>query len=314
MTEPDLLRAGHHLRVLRQSRTTGNADGVFAYIPPDEGWCQNNAGIITGPEGVTVIDTVATEARTQALRASMEALRAGPVRKVVSTHHHGGPISRNGAFPEATVIAHSLTRSEMAETEPAPTELWPGAGRGDVRPVLPSVTFDERLTLYSGERRIELVFCGPAHTTNDVVVWLPGDRVLFTGDVVLAGAAPCTVMGSVEGALAAIRTLRAFGARTVVCGRGPIRGAKVFDETEAYLRWIQIVAMEGWQQGLTPLETARRTGTGRFCHLTRAERIVGNLHRAYAELEGGALGRPLELPQIFREMAEFNHMASPPLP
>ncbi|GAA3153154.1 MBL fold metallo-hydrolase [Streptomyces rectiviolaceus] len=307
MTEPDLFRAGHHLRVLRQPRTTEIADGVFAHISPDDGWCQNNAGIITGPEGVTVIDTVATEARTPALRASVESLRAGPVRKVVNTHHHGGQTYGNGAFPEATVIAHSLTRSEMAETGPPLTELWPDADRDEVGLVLPSVTFDEGLTLYSGDRRIELVFCGPAHSTNDVVVWLPEDRVLFTGDVVLAGATPCTVMGSVEGALAAIRTLRAFGARTVVCGRGPVRGTEVFAETEAYLRWIQIVAMEGWQQGLTPLETAKKAGAGPFRRLTGAERIVGNLHRAYAELDGGALGRPLELPQVFREMAEFNH-------
>ncbi|MGW0737725.1 MBL fold metallo-hydrolase [Streptomyces sp. NPDC002851] len=287
-------------------RTTEIADGVFAYTQSGDGWCLNNAGIITGPDGGTVIDTVATESRSLALRASAESLCAGPVRAVVNTHHHGAHTFGNAAFPGATVIAHSLARSEMAETGLALTKLWPSVEWGDIRLALPSVTFDERLTLHSGGRRIELVFCGPAHTTNDVVAWLPDDGVLFTGDVALSGATPCTLMGSVEGALRAVATLRAFGARTIVCGYGPVCGPEVFDKTEAYLRWIQIIAMEGWQQGLTPLQTAKEAGLGDFGHLVDAERIVGNLHRAYAELDGGALGRTLELPPVFAEMAEYN--------
>ncbi|KUL62382.1 MBL fold metallo-hydrolase [Streptomyces sp. NRRL S-1521] len=297
MTEPHPLHPGHRPRAPRQPRTTRIADGVFAHVPYDDGRCPANAGIITGPEGVTVIDAVATAARARAVRAAVESLGAGPVRRIVHTHHHGGHAHGDGdAFPEATVIAHALTRSEMAGAGMRPTGPCSGAGRGGVRSVLPSVTFEERLTLHSGDRSVELVFCGPAHTTNDVVVWLPGDRVLFAGDVVLAGAAPCTLMGSVEGALRAIGMLRAFGARTVVCGRGPIRDARVLDETEAYLRWVQVVAMRGWQRGLSPAEMAGQAPAGPISHLGRAERLVGNLRRAYAELDGGPLGRPLEPP------------------
>lgn len=313
MTEPDPSRTGRrrHLPAPYTPRTTEIADGVYAYLPSGDGWCPNNAGVITGPDGVTVIDTVATQARARDLRAFVEALGAGPVRAVVNTHHHGGHTFGNAAFPGATVIAHALTRSEMAETGLALTRLWPDAEWGQVHLVLPSVTFDESLTLYRGDRRIELLYCGPAHTTNDVVAWLPEDRVLFTGDVVLSGATPCTVTGSVEGMLRAVARLRTFGARTVVCGRGPIRGTEVFDETEAYLRWIQVVAMEGWQQGLTPLQTAQEAAPGPFGHLNDAERLVGNLHRAYAELDGGALGRPLELHRVFKETAWYHHGGDP---
>ncbi|MFB8179233.1 MBL fold metallo-hydrolase [Streptomyces sp. NPDC055966] len=311
MTEPEPPRTGYRPHApVPQPRRTEVADGVFACTPPGDGGCPGNAGLISGPDGVTLIDTVAAGSRALALAASAEALRAGPVRAVVNTHHHGGHVLGNAAFPGATVIAHALARSEMAETGPAPTQ-WPDAERGDVRVVLPSVTFDERLTLYSGERRIELVFCGPAHTTNDVVAWLPDDGVLFTGDVALSGVTPCMLTGSVEGALRAVATLRGFGARTVVCGHGPVCGPEVFDETEAYLRWIQVIAMEGWQQGLTPLETAREAGLGDFGRLLDAGRIVGNLHRAYAELDGGALGRPLELPPVFAEMAQYTRDTRP---
>jgi cyclase len=63
--------------------------------------------------------------------------------------------------------------------------------------------------------------------------------------------------------------------------------------------------------GLSPLQVARDTGPGAFAHLIDRERIVGNLHRAYAELEGGDLGRPLDVVKIFGEMIEYNGGALP---
>jgi cyclase len=152
----------------------------------------------------------------------------------------------------------------------------------------------------------ELIHVGPAHTTNDVVVWLPGDRVLFAGDVVMSGVTPFKLMGSVSGALRAVDELRQLGARTIVCGHGPVAGPEVFDETVAYLRWIQALAADGAARGLSPLQAAREAGPGEFGHLIDPERAVGNLHRAYAEIEGGELGRPLDVVKIFGEMIEYN--------
>ncbi|GHH24688.1 MBL fold metallo-hydrolase [Streptomyces rubradiris] len=312
MTQPNLSRTGRcRLSAPFEPRTTEIADGVYAYTSAGDGRCPSNAGVITGPDGVTIVDTVAPRARAQDLRAFVDDLGAGPVRVVVNTHHHVDHTLGNAVFPGAAVVAHVLARSEMAESALALARLWPGGERDEVRLVPPSVTFDERLTLYSGDRRVELVYCGPAHTTNDVVAWLPEDRVLFTGDIVLSGVTPCTVTGSVEGTLRAVARLRAFGARTVVCGRGPLRGSDVFDETEAYLRWVQAVAMEGWRRGLTPLQTAEEAAPGPFGHLNAPERLVGNLYRAFAELDGGALGRSLELPRVFEETARFREGAGP---
>ncbi|MGH3889204.1 MAG: MBL fold metallo-hydrolase [Pseudonocardiaceae bacterium] len=283
------------------------AEDIYAYIQPPGGWCLSNAGVIVGPDGALVVDTLATESRSRRLRDALDGLCPGPGRMLVNTHHHGDHIFGNQVFgPSATIFAHERARTEIAETGLALTTLWPDVEWGDIHVVLPTVTFVDRLTVYIGARRAELIHVGPAHTTNDVVVWLPDERILFAGDVVLAGATPFNLMGSVSGALTAIERLRELGPDIVVCGHGPVTGPEVFDENADYLTWIQRLAERGAAQGSTPLQLAQETDLAMFDHLLDPERIVGNLHRAYAELEGGPAGRPLDVVGVFGEMVKFN--------
>jgi cyclase len=285
------------------------ADDVYAYVQAPGGWCLSNAGVILGPDGAVVVDTLATEARARQLYATVEELAPGPSRTVVNTHHHGDHTFGNHVFGRAaTVVAHEQARQEMADTGLALTGLWPEVEWGDVELRLPTVTFPERLTLHVGDRAAELIHVGPAHTTNDVVLWLPDDDVLFAGDAVLSGCTPFNLMGSIGGALAAVERLQQLGVSTVVCGHGPVAGPEVFDETVAYLRWVQQLAAEGAAQGMTPLQVAREADLSDVAHLVDPERIVGNLHRAFAELgpEPGPLGHPLDVVAVFGEMIEFN--------
>ncbi|QFZ18802.1 MBL fold metallo-hydrolase [Saccharothrix syringae] len=283
------------------------AEDVYAYTQLPGGWCVSNAGVVAGSDGVLVVDTLATEHRARRLRAAVDGLRAGPRRTVVNTHHHGDHNFGNRVFgPGAAIVAHEAARTEMAATGLALTGLWPDVAWGEVAVTLPTTTFADRLTVHVGGRAVRLLHVGPAHTTNDVVAWLPEDRVLFAGDVVLSGATPFSLMGSVAGTLAAIERLRDLGARTVVCGHGPVAGPEVFDENAAYLRWVQRLAADGVAAGLRPLEVAAEAGPGEFGHLLDPERVVGNLHRAYAEVEGGPLGRPLDVVSVFGEMVAHN--------
>jgi cyclase len=287
------------------------ADGVYAYLQPAGGWCLNNAGVLAGHDDTVVIDTLATAKRTAQLRASIGDIGAGPVRTLVNTHHHGDHTFGNDAFGPVTIVAHHAARTEMASSGLGLTTLWPDVDWGEIRLALPTLTFEDRLTVHAGDRSAELIHVGPAHTTNDVVVWLPGDRVLFAGDVLMSGAAPFTLMGSVSGSLRAVDDLRALGAQTIVCGHGPVAGPEVLDETASYLTWIQRLASAGAARGASPLELAREAGPGKFGHLIDQERVVGNLHRAYAEMPGadaagGDLGRPLDVAKIFAEMIEYN--------
>lgn len=282
------------------------ADGVFAYVQPDGGWCLNNAGLLTDGTDSALVDTAATQAR--ALRLREEALRIAPCppRLLVNTHFHGDHTFGNFVFPEAVVVGHERARDDIAAAGLHLTGLWPDVCWGDLEVVPPHLTYRDRLTLHVGSLRAELLHLGPAHTTGDTVVWLPEQRVLFTGDLVMAGATPFCPMGSVAGSLKALRELRALGARTVVPGHGPVAGPELFDVNEGYLRRLQQLAEDGLAAGLSPLEAAREAGPGPYADLLDAERLVPNLHRAYAEALGGRPGEPLDIPALFAEMTRYH--------
>ncbi|MFE9738175.1 MBL fold metallo-hydrolase [Streptomyces sp. NPDC006477] len=291
----------------RQARLEEVADGVLAYIQPDGGWCLNNAGLVLDSGESALIDTAATESRTRLLRAAALGANGGRApRTLVNTHFHGDHTFGNYLFPEAVVVGHERTRAEMHETGLHLTGLWPDVCWGDLELALPQLTFDRSLTLHVGGLRAELLHLGTAHTSNDVVVWLPEREVLFTGDVVMAGVTPFCPMGSVAGSLDVLDRLRTLGARTVVPGHGPVCGPEVLDFTEGYLRWLQRLAKEGVAAGVAPLEAARSTDLGPYAELLDSERLVPNLHRAYAEERGAEPGAPMDIGPLFAEMIEFH--------
>jgi cyclase len=120
------------------------------------------------------------------------------------------------------------------------------------------------------------------------------------------GVTPFCPMGSVTGSLRALDRLRALGATTVVPGHGPVGGPEILDANESYLRWLQELADEGTTTGTDPLTLARATDLGPYAELLDPERLLPNLHRAYAEVRGLPEGAPLDIPALFREMTEFH--------
>ncbi|MFF3500101.1 MBL fold metallo-hydrolase [Streptomyces sp. NPDC003247] len=283
------------------------APGVHAYIQPDGGWCLNNAGVLIGEDAVALVDTAATERRARALRAAVASLTPLEVGTVVTTHHHGDHHFGNAvAAPHATVVSHEVTRAEMARRGLAMREVWPATDWGDVRLSLPTLTFRDRATLHVGSLTAELIHVGPAHTTGDIVVWLPEQRVLFAGDVLLPGCTPFVLMGSLSGTLEAIARLRALDPAVVVGGHGPVAGPEVLDATRDYLLWVRDTAREGLAAGLSPLRTALRTDLGAYARLRDPERLVANLHRAYAEESRLPRDTEIRSAPVFAEMARFN--------
>jgi cyclase len=283
------------------------ADGVHVFEQLPGGWCVNNAGLVSDGGRAILIDTVATEARARRLREEVERIAPGGADFVVNTHFHGDHVFGNSHFvPRATVVAAEGTRSDMAESGLGLCHLWPDVEWGHTELALPDLTFRDTLTLRAGRLTVELFELAPAHTATDVVAWVPERRVLFTGDVAWSGVTPFVLMGSIEGSLQALDRFRALGPDIVVAGHGAVGGPEVLDATEAYLRWIRGLAEQGLRDGRSPLEAARAADLGAFSGLLDPERLVGNLHRAYAELQGLPLGARIDVATSFREMVEFN--------
>ena len=284
------------------------SEGIFAYVQLDGSWGLNNAGFIVGDDGVTVIDTCFTERRAQAFVDAIRKVTNAPLRTLLNTHHHGDHTHGNYLLPQATIIAHELCRQTVLDTGIAATtnRLFPGVEWGDLKVAAPFVTFEDRLNVYVDDLRIEAIFVGPAHTTNDIVLWIPDRKLLFAGDVLFNGGTPFVVMGSVAGSLIALETIRNLGPEIVIPGHGEVCGPELIDDIVAYLRFIQQTATSSFEAGLTPLEAARQTKLGRFGAWHDSERLAANLHRAYSELRGEPLGGEINLASAIADMIEFN--------
>jgi len=296
-------------------RTEKVAERVYAYIQPDGGWWINNTGFILGERTVVCIDSCATERRTRAFVDAVEAARHDQghdggrgSRILVNTHHHGDHTNGNCIVPDATIIGHHRCREAIEATGILrPDGLWEPVEWGELEPAPPFVTFEHRLDLFVDDLLVELHHFGTAaHTTNDVVAWIPEHRVLFTGDLVFNGGTPFVLMGSVAGSFVALDCLMELDPAVIVPGHGEVCGPEVMDMAGEYLRFVQLVAEDAKGSGITPLEAARRTDLGRFSALTHPERLAGNLHRAFAECEGARPGDPIDVLAALIDMVDLN--------
>ncbi|WP_199806086.1 MBL fold metallo-hydrolase [Nocardiopsis alba] len=287
-------------------------EGVYAWEQPDGTWWVNNAGAVAGDEGVLVVDTCATATRTRRFLDALDVATGGaPIRWALNTHQHGDHTYGNSLLPESTVLIGQTSMREALARDPLfehlPPVWTPQPEWGDVTRRLPGVTLDRALTLHTGGRRVDLLHPGyTAHTSGDVVAWLPGERVLFTGDLIFHGLTPLAFMGSLEGSLRSLEWVASFEPEHVVPGHGPLLGAseldKVLSAHERYYRFVLDAAGDAVREGLSPLEAARALDLGEFSSWADAERIVLNLHRAQADL----LGEPMDLLGALQDTVTWN--------
>jgi cyclase len=274
--------------------------GLFAYVQPDGSWFINNTGFLVSSTGVVCVDACATERRTRSLVEAVGRVSDRPIRTLVNTHSHADHVTGNALFTGATIVAHELTRTDMIEFRPPPGfgGVWEPFDQGDLPWEPPFLTFTDALTIWVDDLRCEVRHVGrPAHTTNDSYLWVPSRRVLYSGDLVFHGGTPFCLAGSVTGTIAVLtEQIAPLRPEVIVPGHGELCGPDVIDDVVGYLSFVVDVARAGIAAGILPLQAARETDLGRYAGWGDAERIVGNLHRAYADLQGttvdffGALG------------------------
>lgn len=280
-------------------------DAVFAFVQGDGSWWLNNCGLIVVGDTVIGVDTCASESRTADFAAAIRSVTPLPMSYLVNTHEHSDHTNGNGIFPTALVIAHEDVRPAMVRRgiPHHPRHFEPfDVGRLTLRP--PAIGFSERMTLWAGELRCELISAGqPAHTTADTVVSIPDRSTVFAGDLLFNGVTPLLMGGSVQGTVAVLETvLRPLGAERIVPGHGPVGGTEIIDAVQRYCELVLSIAATGLKRGRSPLETARDAHLGEFADWLDAERLVANLHRAYADLTGIAAGTALDYSGIMDEV------------
>src|ERR1700722_3598465 len=284
--------------------------GIYAYLQPEGTWWIKNAGFLLGPQGVVSIDTCSTRRRTEAFVRAIGSVTSAPVRAVVNTHHHGDHTFGNCLFPNAAIIAHERTRAEaIAFGPPGKLPFWDGPDWGELALDPPFVTYADQLTVHAGDLQAQVRHVGTAaHTTNDSIVWIPERSVLFCGDLIFNGGTPFLLMGSVSGAIEVLENVIApLNAKVIVPGHGPVfEDFGPMQATLDYLRFVTATAADGRRAGLRPLDAARQVDLGQFAQWPDAERLVGNLHRAYAELDGAPPGAAIDVVAALTDMVTFN--------
>lgn len=288
------------------------ANGVYAYVQPDGGWMVNNCGVVVDGAGTAVlVDTTSTERRNRAVLAEVARVSQGPPRAVVNTHHHPDHTYGNGFLPAQTlVIGHDQCRDEVLAAGLEATRVITAPDYGDLTLRPPEVTFSHRMTLHLQDFPVELSHVGRAHTSNDVLVWLPEHRVLFSGDLAFAGGQPFLLEGSVAGFRGAIAQMRELAPTVLAPGHGPVvRGdyvERLLDDMDSYVAFVAQVAAESHAAGLSPLEAAQKHRDNPYSTWAETERFVGNLHRAYSEHSGKPVDTRITVPSVWPDMVAFH--------
>jgi cyclase len=206
------LCAGQQPQAMTVEKVTGNIYMV-------KGGSGANTGFFIGEKEVLVIDAKMTTDAARLMIEEIKKLTPNPITKLVITHSDGDHVNGLGGFPPGLeIISHAQTKKDMVEAFKEPN-------LEALQPYLPNKTFTDRMDLSVGAERIQLLHFGPAHTSGDIVVFFPAEKVAFVGDLVFIGRDPLIHHQKGGTSLGLVKTLKALlglGADRYVAGHTEI--------------------------------------------------------------------------------------------
>ncbi len=298
--------------------------GAYAYIQPDGSWGWSNAGLIVDGEESLLVDTLFDEKLTADMLATMKdatGLGAGDITTLVNTHANGDHTYGNRLVENAEIIASEASAEEMDETPPemlaAMMKMAPDLGAlGDylvqsfgafdfenVTYKKPTKTFNGTMSVNVGDKEAILIEVGPAHTRGDVLVHVPKDRVIYTGDILFIDGTPLIWAGPVANWLKACDLIIDMDVDYIVPGHGPLTDKAGVQKVKDYLTYIDKEARKRFDAGLSWQDAARDIALGDYESWVDNERIAINVHTLFGEYAGG--GDDADIMQLFTMMAEL---------
>ena len=303
------------------------ARDVYACLQEDRGLGWSNSGLVARGGGL-VVDTFWDLPHTRQLIAEYARVLTGPARRLVNTHNNGDHCWGNQLFDSAEIIGHRRCvetfgrespemlqglRNAASSEDAALASIAQKLGDWDftgVVPTPPTTIVDDRMELDLDGIPVLLLYVGPAHTSGDLIIHLPEQRIVFTGDVLFRRCTPIGWDGTYAQWEAALDLIVALEPDTVVPGHGPICGVEGPREMKAYLQYVRGEAKRGFDAGLSMIETAKRIDLGPYAGWTEPDRLVFNVDRAYRELRGEPYDQPADILGLFRAMHELGEHRS----
>jgi glyoxylase-like metal-dependent hydrolase (beta-lactamase superfamily II) len=212
---------------------------VYACLQEDRGLGYSNSGLVTRGGGL-VVDTFWDLRHTRELIESYARVWREPARHVVNTHHNGDHCWGNQLFPEAEIIGHRLCAEAMLEEAPELMQVvrssssspdpvvaalaerladWDFAG---IELTPPTTLIEDRLDLNLDGTPVQIIYLGPAHTQGDVIVHLPEQHVVFSGDILFWRCTPIGWQGTYATWFAALDHITGLEPGVIVPGHGPL--------------------------------------------------------------------------------------------
>lgn len=296
-------------------------NGSFAYLQPDGGWGFSNAGLVADGGEALLVDTMFDTAHTLAMLDGFKKVSTAKIGTLVNTHHNGDHCYGNGCVEDCQIIATQAAAEAMKHETPKGLAQFmkaaPGLGlTGDylvhcfgdfdfeqtsVRN--PDQTFSGHTTRQVGDKLVELIEVGPAHTGGDALVYVPADKTLFTGDILFIEGTPIMWAGPVENWIAACETIIAMDVETIVPGHGPVTDKKGVARVRDYLAHIHDQAKARYDSGMGAFEAARSIALDDYAGWGDAERIAVNVATLYREF--GSKETPADAATLFGWMAQL---------
>lgn len=284
-------------------------NGLYAYLLPDGSWGWSNAGLIEDSGDTLLVDTLFDVPLTREMLATMrDAVPAAKdIGALVNTHGNGDHTFGNQLLEGKRIIATPGCLQDMKSRPPAQFVEWQKnwqnmgiAGRfwyevmgsrfdfASVRLTLPNDCFSGERRLKVGDKDVILLDVSPAHTRGDMLVYVPQDRTVFTGDIIFNGGHPAVWAGPVSNWIRACDTMLSWELETVVPGHGPITDKHGVREMRDYLAYLLAEARKCRDAGMSFEQAADSIGLDRWTHWGEEERIYVNVHACYRELAADA--------------------------
>ena len=253
------------------------AEGVYAYYPTDakeknpKGYpVATSGGFVVGDKGVLVVESMVNKRLADQVMGFVKKVTDKPILYVVNTSYHGDHAYGNYAFPKtAKIIQHSKTKAFMDNKEGFEADKkWMtqyfGTNRGieDAVARTADIIVDDKKTIDLGNKKVEIMHLGFAQTAGDLFVWVPNDKVFWTGNPVVAmpPALPWLLDGKHEEVLTTMKKVRNFlpDEAIVVPGHGVPIKPKDIEFKINYLETLHKEVKNAVQKGLT-MEQAQKS-------------------------------------------------------
>lgn len=284
---------------------------AYAYVQAGGGFCVSNAGMLLTEDGPIAIDALFTPAMTEAFQDAALGTAGGGARLLINTHHHIDHTLGNTLF-DAPILAQSSARAAMERAglpkerllQVAPSFEHDLASVERIR--LPSITFDDKLTIHDRTREIFLTHVGRAHTVGDILIHIPDNKLLYAGDIAFFYVTPLAADGNISNWIGVLDTIAGMDVEIIVPGHGPVGSKRDLAEQREYFVLIRDEARAAYDRRLDAADAARAIypKLGRFAEWGEAERLFPNVMRLYSEFDGRP-DDPLDAARVFAGMLEF---------